>query len=307
MKKQFIVSIVLMSFTAFLSLSSTGQAKWESEPFQWGPWNLKWEINDQAGLALRNVSYQDELVLAKASLPVIRVNSERCGPFQHRITPRQLQNIPNCGNDQMCIESHTINDLDWLELGVHAKIGQYHLYQAWYLSEDGQIQPSVQSWNVSCHSNHDYHAYWRLDFDIGGPDQDQVFVLDLGSTEDQGWGPGWRKYVKEVDDIKSSDPTHKRVWFVRDYDSSHGVWIIPGPADGLPDDFSDRDISIRSYKTEEEGPWPFGAGGDLNYDDNENIQETNLVFWYIGHLPHKTADGDLPPRNWMGPLLKIQR
>jgi len=321
--RPYLIALLILGFT---SLLSPAFADWETHPFEWGKWRLQLEMKDAAGLAMKNVSYDGEQVLAKASLPVIRVkyvrewpawdprswfglgrSSGRCGPFEDRISPLTLLKNKSCQNNRLCRATHTIHGVQWLEIGVYAKIGQYRLYQAWYISEDGRLYPSVQSWNLSCNTDHEHHAYWRLDFNIGDPDNDQVFVWDKQVSEDEGWGPGWSKYLSEIDDEKPEANSQNRVWFVRDYQTGHGVWVIPGPHDGESGNFSDRDISVRKYYLDEDSGWPFGARGDLDFHEKENIQETNSVFWYIAHLPHKAAEGDRPMRYWMGPLLKIER
>ncbi|NGZ61292.1 MAG: hypothetical protein CV081_12440, partial [Nitrospira sp. LK265] len=48
-------------------------AETQSEHVDWGRWSFDWEVRDNTGLALRNVKYADELILNKASMPVIRV------------------------------------------------------------------------------------------------------------------------------------------------------------------------------------------------------------------------------------------
>ena len=48
-------------------------AETQSEHINWGRWSFDWEVRDNTGLALRDVTYADEPVLAKASMPVIRV------------------------------------------------------------------------------------------------------------------------------------------------------------------------------------------------------------------------------------------
>lgn len=322
-RRRYLIAFSMLSLTSFLGPAF---ADWESQPFEWGKWKLQLEMKDAAGLAIKNVSYDEEQVLAKASLPVIRVkyvrewpawdprswfglgrSSGRCGPFEDRISPPTLIENKNCEDNKLCRATHTIQGHQWLEVGVYARIGQYRLYQAWYLSEDGRLYPSVQSWNLSCNTDHDHHAYWRLDFDIGGPDHDQVFVWDKHVSEDEGWGPGWQKYQIEIDAKKPAANSQDRVWFVRDYQSGHGVWIVPGPHDGQSGNFSDRDISVRNFHRDENSGWPFGARGDLDFLEKENVQETNSVFWYIAHLPHRAAEGDRPMRYWMGPLLKIER
>jgi Cu2+-containing amine oxidase len=48
-------------------------AETHSEYVNWGKWSFDWEVRDNTGLAIRNVTYRDELILAKASMPVVRV------------------------------------------------------------------------------------------------------------------------------------------------------------------------------------------------------------------------------------------
>lgn len=293
-------------------------------------WSLDWEIRDDTGLTLRNVMFEDKKVLAKASMPVIRVKYDkerqwwnpfslggsreatgRCGPFQDRLSWANIVPISDCGDKKVCIQSYRHGDTTWLELGVYAQIGEYHIYQAWYISQDGEIHPLVHSRGLSCNTNHVHHPYWRFDFDIDGNGLDQAFRYDAGG-KDEGWGPGWHKYTNEVDDTKLSSTN--RVWFVRDQPTGLGVWIIPGPVYSpvtdeatTRDAFSDLDIAVRRSKRWEDEPWPFGARGELAYaEEAEGVQEQDIVFWYVGHLPHMAALG---PTKWLalGPTLRIQR
>jgi hypothetical protein len=84
------------------------------------------------------------------------------------------------------------------------------------------------------------------------------------------------------------------------------VWIFPGKADGASDAWSNRDMSGRLYRYNEDGPWPFNAD-ELGYDnDNDGIQEKDVVFWYVAHL-HHPYPGD--PNEWhhAGPILRVHR
>lgn len=294
------------------------------------PWSLDWEIKDDTGLALRNVTFEHKKILAKASMPVIRVKYDkerhwwnpfslggsreatgRCGPFQDRLSWTNSVPISNCGDKKVCIQTYRHGDTTWLELGIYARIGEYHIYQAWYLSQDGEIHPLLHSRGLSCNTNHVHHPYWRFDFDIDGNGLDQAFRYDDGGRE-EGWGPGWHKYTNEVDDTKL--PSTNRVWFVRDQPTGLGMWIIPGAVHSplteeatARDAFSDLDIAVRRNKRWEDEPWPFAARGELGYaEEAEGIQEQDIVFWYVGHLPHIAALG---PTKWLtlGPTLRIQR
>lgn len=294
----------------------------------WNAWDLTWEITGRQGLEVRNVTFDGIPVLAKASMPVIRVQyvSDRpwwhphawwpfsaleaaargagCGPFQHRISWSRLKGIPACGDSKVCIDSYFSGGIEWLELGVLAEIGEQEIYQSWSLSEDGQLNAGVQSGGLSCAADHVHHAYWRFDFTDEDGGAYEVFVHDQGEA-DGGWGPGWQPYTAELDAEKN--PETGRKWFVRDHRSGVGIWIVPGPQDGKKDRFSDRDVSVRMFKDFEDEPWIFGARHDLGYNDGEAIQQSDIVFWYVAHLAHRAEDGPYPATPQAGPILRVQR
>ena len=197
----------------------------------------------------------------------------------------------------------------WIDDQNNDCFGYANLHN-WHLSEDGELRPLLQSRGLSCNADHNHHPYWRFEFDIDGSGMDQVFVHDDGGP-DTGWGPGWTKYTNERNDVKNS-ATH-RAWFVRDQLNGHGVWVLPGSgyppltSDGDRDRFADHDVAIRRAKATEDLPWVFGARGQFGYDeDNQGVQEQDIVFWYVGHLPHMAVLG---PTKWLtlGPTLRIQR
>src|SRR5438093_9462877 len=103
----------------------------------WGPWQFNFEVKDGAGVSIRDVFYNNELVLYKASMPVIRVkyqvlaNGQTCGPYADRIDVSLLQ--PTTCSPDVCQRSYTLGGHNWLEVGVMAQIGGYQIYQAWYL------------------------------------------------------------------------------------------------------------------------------------------------------------------------------
>ena len=321
--------VVLLLVTCGLIVASPALGQERTGHVDWESWSFDWEIKDNTGLALLDVSYNGELVLTKASMPVIRVKyvkerkwwnpftwfgsravSGRCGPFQDRLRWQDLVKISNCNDEWVCKESFDQAGVKWLELGAYARIGAYHIYQAWYLTSDGEIHPTVHSRGLSCNTDHIHHPYWRLDFDIAGNGLDQVFVRD-DVAPDEGWGRGWRKYRNERNDVKKS--TGDRVWFVRDQPSGHGVWVFPrrsdNPAkdDGVADSFADKDMAVRRDHDSEDLPWTFGARGHLGFDeDNEGVQEQDIVFWYVAHLSHEADEG---PFKWLaiGPTLRVQR
>ena len=174
-------------------LPTAASAESRSGTVSWNKWKFGWEVYDNQSVVLTDVQYNNEVVLTKASLPVIKVKYERewpwyhpyswfgigrstgrCGPFQDRITWKHLETVPAC-NSKVCLQPYTIGGVKWLEVGVYARIGEYHLYHAWYLSEQGEIRPVLQSRGLSCKTTHMHHPYWRFDFGIAGEHDDQDF------------------------------------------------------------------------------------------------------------------------------------
>ena len=291
-----LVAVVVPAF------AQSGHTNWEG-------WSFDWEVKDGAGLALRYLTFKNELVVWKASMPVIRVKYSpdssgfECGPYADRINWSSLGAIAWCGNQKVCQQSYISGGRKMMEIGIEAFIGQYDLYQVWYLTEDGWLGAHLFSRGLQCQSNHVHHPYWRIDFDVNGFPSDQVFVFD-NNRPNQGWGPGWKKYTNELNDVKNT--ATGRVWFVRDNPTAHGVWVIPGSGDGNADSFSTKDVGARLYRYAEDEPWPFGATGHLGYDDNEDIQEKDDVLWYVAHMHHAADQG---PNIWhsVGPWMHVHR
>ena len=255
----------------------------------WGSWSFDWEVKDGAGIAIRNVVFDRHYVIYKASMPVIRVQYvSSCGPYADRIDWGNLIGVPWCNGAKVCQRSFTASGRNWLELGVYARIGAYHLYQVWYFSEDGWVQARLYSKGLQCAYDHNHHPYWRMDFDVDGAADNQIFVFD-NNRPNEGWGSGWHLITEELNQTKS--PASGRVWFVRNDRTAKGIWVIPNPGDGVADSFCNKDAGMRLYHGAEDKPWAFGAWGHLGYDDGEVIAKRDIVFWYVAHMHHEASHG----------------
>ena len=298
----------ILFLTTVCLLLMVSHAAAQSGHTNWNGWSFDWEVTNGEGLAIRNVSFNNEFVLWKASMPVIRVHydtvgGQSCGPYADQIGTWSLTPISWCGNNKVCQQSYVSGGRNMLELGIEARIGQYDLYQVWYLTQDGWIGAHLFSRGLQCQYNHVHHPYWRMDYDINGFPSDQIFVFD-NNRPNQGWGPGWMKYKNEFDDVKNAGTG--RVWFVRDNPTGHGVWVMPGSNDGAVDNFSTEDAGGRLYHGAEDQLWQFGAGGQLGYNNGEDIQEKDVVIWYVGHMFHPASSGSSVWHS-AGPWMRVQR
>lgn len=277
----------------------------------WTTWDFDWAVSGAEGLSLLNLSYKGVWMLGKGSLPVIRVKYVKdehwydpfhwaggCGPYadqlqweyswwDEHVRKHKLVRISNCKNELVCIrefragrrEALTAGDIRWLELGIYARIGAYHIFQAWYLSETGTMLPRVWSKGLSCNTDHTHHPYWRLDFDIDGPSNNR---LDYYTYQ------GFHYYLKECNDVKRGE----RFWLVRNRKGwGRSVLIFPSPEDGHANAWSGLDIALRRYHLSEEfNPWPFGTG-EIGFLDGETVDGEDLVVWYVSHMPHHASEG----------------
>lgn len=88
--------------------------------------------------------------------------------FLHFGQPYHLVKITNCGGKPhyICHRIITWDGTEWIEVGVYARIGAYHIYQSWYLSKEGKIRSRVWSKGLSCNLDHLHHPYRRFHFDL---------------------------------------------------------------------------------------------------------------------------------------------
>jgi hypothetical protein len=305
-----LIQAALKVSAAFITLGlATIPAQSQSANVSWGPWQFQWEVANDSGIGIRNLTFESRKVLHKGSLPVIRVkydvvNGNTCGPYADRINWNNLVTNNNCNNGQkVCQRTFNFNGKEWLEISGRAFIGSYDIVQAWYFTRDGQVQPRLFSRGLQCQINHVHHAYWTLDFDMDGAANDEMF-LHSPAISNTGYGPGWFRYGSEFDSRR--DIREPPTWFARDAQTLFGVFIRPSSSDGQADSFSKINAGIRRYHGGENDAWAFGANGELGYNNAESVLSQDNVLWYVGHLFHAKSEG---PNQYhaVGPILDVRR
>ncbi len=279
----------------------------------WGPWSFDYNVTDYEGLALMNGNFRGTNIYYKLSLPVIRVKyvrdggifSSGCGPYNDIIrwdpytigdffeefgyANHHLEKIQ--GNDYVLVRE--IHNGTTLEIGVYARIGEYHLYQCYYIHRDGYIFPRLWSKGLSCNLDHVHHPYWRFDLDVDGTHNRVSYSNPTGSGV----------YTSEGRGTISNIEHH---FLVENTSSGNGVFIIPGDTDtARADDFSRVDFYIRKYRSSEDREWWRSPEQEINFGFTENIYEnSDIVFWYVAHLHHHANEG---ADHWhmAGPTLQV--
>lgn len=272
-----------------------------------------------AGVELRSVDYQGVRVLARANVPVLNV------AFESGAATRDWLNEESAfeaeGEDvlagfRVCAAPpRTVVDMGqggggfrgvalWLdgeELVVLSQLqaGWYRYVSEWRLAADGTIRPRLglaAVRNPATCEPHTHHAYWRLDFDLVGPEQNQVQERNEPTLPGQ-LAP-WHTIRYETQ--RSRDPDRSRSWRVRTVKSPHGYAIVPGPHDGTADAFGAGDVWVVVQHPEElddgEGFTTDPARARAHIDgfvSGELVEREDVVLWYAAHVRHEGHEGDL--------------
>ncbi|MEZ4679481.1 MAG: hypothetical protein R2932_35215 [Caldilineaceae bacterium] len=137
----------------------------------WNGWAFSYEVSGSYdGLSLLDVYYNNVSVLHKLSMPVMRVFYDFgiCGPYADRLGPEYLAPIAWADNALVVQREFTLDGRTWLELGIRAIIGNYDIYQSYYLSTDGILDSHIFSRGLQCNADHTHYPYWRFDFEVDG-------------------------------------------------------------------------------------------------------------------------------------------
>lgn len=253
---------------------------------EWEGWSFDYSTNDNSsGLVLKDVEFNGQTILARASMPVMRVQYLRdaCGPFADILNQTALQpaiqGAPQsiCDGRSQCTRTYTQNGEKMLEVGSNWQIGEYQIYQTYYFSENGYFDSRVYSRGLQCQVDHSHHAHWMFDFDIDGPANDFVTQAD-GTTP-----------ATEFNALRSES----NGWQIGDKVTNSVVSIIPSDDDGEPTAFSNVDVAVRAWQRNEVGRWWLGARGEIgnSYLNGESVDGEDIVLWYVTHLPHSASEG----------------
>lgn len=291
-----LISLLLITLQ---TLFIVGAVNAETGRVNWSDWAFDYSTElKPAGLSLHGVEYKNHQILFQASFPVMRVEylNDACGPFADILWQGNLDPIDNheqigvCSGKKFCKRTFEKSSENFLELGINAKLGEYQIYQSYVFSDQGYFDAFVFSRGLQCAEDHTHHAHWRFDFDLDGSANDQVF-----------------KNTGNLQSVEFNDTrTATSYWSMQDAETGTRVEIIPGAADGFPDAFSQYDVAVRKYRSTESDTWVWGSRGDIGklFLNDENIDRSDSVFWYITHLDHSAFDGE-NAWHYSGPRIRV--
>ena len=310
-------------------------------------WTVCWEIRANEGLAITHAFYTDpntgfdRRVLADATVAQIFVPYETGEPRYHDVAyglgpaMQRLNTRDDCphgtlrGDSRVCVEEEDrgIAQKYCLEgdcgtrrgkalvLWSSIQAGAYNYLLVWEFQDDGSIEPAIGLTGALQFgpTAHTHNVYWRLDFDIGDPENDRVEeftrIPKAGSNGLAG-SSTWARLLGET--YRPNDLYTFRKWRVSDTRSTNAQgkpWsyeINPSPRDGilrtnLDEKFSLGEFWVTRARSSERFVSTDTADLLTSYLNGENINGTDVVVWYVMHEYHEVRTEDSPymPIEWM--------
>ena len=281
---------VLLASFALAGLGTGISSQADAASATWQAWSFDYAITNNEGLKLSSVTFQGHKLIGAISFPVMRVFYENnvCGPFVD-LPGGTVATIPWANNATIALREFTVNGRQWYEVGMRDIIGNYDIYQAYYLSADGTLDAHVYSKGLQCVANHVHYPNWRIDFDIDGDADDQILKNP---------GTGFEVIPQEFNAAADSVPDH--AWRVRDAITGLFVDVLPGFSDfSVPDGtttlplvgYSNHTVFGRLFKSAENFGWTFGPNTQVPFLNDESINGADVVLWYESYLPHSASEG----------------
>lgn len=286
-------------------------------------WSLCWISPDNSsgidgsGLELRDVYFKGRRVLRRAGIPVLNVNYDPggCGSLRDwqnglanfeadgALVPRYAE--PAAPPQTMCrIPGTDVGDfqgvaaekkLKELVLTTQMQAGPYRYTQKWTFRLDGSIDAQIAFTALESPCNvkpHDHHAYWRLEFDIGGDGKD--YAEEANPRGSQGT-PQWKRIFSETS--RRNDALVGGAWRVLSSSGHRGYEVASPPGFGVSNSWAVADFWVLKFHPEEldDGGARPGADGSGNavqlnrYLNRESVDGVNVVFWVHAMDRHENS------------------
>jgi hypothetical protein len=258
-----------------------------------------------SGAELRYVDYKGTRVLFRAHVPVVNVqykdgSSNPWRDWMWEEEPFQADTLETSGIADAASASTIVDSGDdngnfhgvaitvegnEVVLRSELQADWYRYAIEWHLAADGTIKPrfgftAVASEHV-CHL-HIHHAYWRFDFDIGTP----------GNNDVQHYQKGWTAFLNETALVRQDNFLDKLR--VINHGTGKGYEVVPGPNDGQADTYGRADNWILQYRATELDDGNTCAFCNTESDvgkfvNGEAVKQKDVVLWYGAKFIHDVS------------------
>lgn len=270
--------------------------------------------SERSGIELRDVKYRGKSVLKRIHAPIlnVRYDNDACGPFRDwqyqegmfqangTDLPGSNGGLRDCGTNVATTALDSGNDTGNFKgvafyqqdgevvLVTEMNAGWYRYICEYRLAADGTIRPRY-GYGATANScvclAHTHHVYWRMDFDIDTPDNNEVLPLSNRGIFNA------RPYSTEQKLYRNaSRPSN---WLIRNTVTGDGYILAQNLNDGHAGpspDYGRGDVWLLKFQGTAAAPGELDdpGSGAANIDawvTGESLK-TDVVIWYAGHYYH---------------------
>jgi hypothetical protein len=232
-------------------------------------WRVSYYWSKSSGLRLGTCDFGGERVIHSASVPFVYVNywGNTSGPFTDRLQSKSST-----------VEVREIMRGFDLKV-VYDLYGEDYQYEhVWRFHDDGQFGSTIliHGPGEEIYGRHTYHIPFRFDIDMSGASHDSFQKAGASGWEDVSTEGSFRPVAPPAFD-----------WRVIDKKSGHAARVRARASDAA-------ELWALAYKEAESwGSWGSAGAGvpgspdsvPAIYDNGQSLQDTNVVLWYIAHIP----------------------
>lgn len=271
--------------------------------------------SERSGIELRDVKYRGKSVLKRIHAPVLNVkyDNDACGPFRDwqyqegmfqatgTDLPGSNGGLRDCGTNIATTALDSGNDTgNFRGVAFYQQEGEVVLVTemnaGWYryiceyrLAADGTIRPrygyGATNNNCVCLA-HTHHVYWRMDFDINTPENNEVLPLSNRGIINP------RPYTTETKLYRNANRPAN--WLIRNTVTGDGYMLAQNLNDGHAGpspDYGRGDIWLLKFSGTAAAPGELddpGSGSAASIDTWVNGEQlkSDVVIWYAGHYYH---------------------
>jgi hypothetical protein len=233
-------------------------------------WDVNYFISPDSDLRLGNCDYNGTRVIYAASVPFIYVNYSAGFFFTDRVESNSgIADVRNIADGFDIRASYDLYG------------GSYLYEHIWRFYSDGQFGSTiiVHGPGVDHNDNHTYHVPFRYDLDVSGASGDSFQRRFLPFAP-------WANVAQEGRVLSFFPPT---LFNWRLLDTATGKRAMIRTREGDNGEIWALQYSSLEAWTSWGGSQstPPGSPGSVPavYDNNQSVQNTDVVLWYIAHIP----------------------
>ena len=264
-------------------------------------WQMDYTVNGSDGLIVREVRFQQTLILKSAKLAEWHVDYGNTGFIDATgcVAGGGQSYIPPFGEteirDLLDAEARTIGfeivqDFRMAAWGVSCN---YRYEQHYQFFKDGRFRVVAGAFGRGCGTNAEYRPLIRIDLALAAPGNETFWSWD---------GNQWQAEATELQFAMAEPFTSENyAWKVTDEADDIVLYIEPGLGQLGKNERGDRAFVYVSRHAASEGDADLAAVGACCNNDieqgphrfinDESIDSTDLVLWYVPQLLTETTEG----------------